>query len=60
MTTVNEQERQEQIKRLSGYVNINSRNYVDIRLGAKRMSQDKVQFDASSMVIVAAKTFSSI
>jgi SAM-dependent methyltransferase len=55
MTTVSEQEREEQIKRLSGYVDLNSRNYVWIRSGAKRMSQDGVQFNASSMVIVAAK-----
>jgi SAM-dependent methyltransferase len=56
-TTISEQERCNQVRCLSNYINVNTRSYVDLRRAARKVSEDNIQFPPSSMIIVATKDF---
>jgi len=54
-TTVDDQERENQMRHLSSYVRLNTRSNPELRYAARRLLNDDLHFPPSSMIIIASK-----
>ncbi|NJN62810.1 MAG: class I SAM-dependent methyltransferase [Coleofasciculaceae cyanobacterium RL_1_1] len=54
-TTVSDEERNNQLRCLSHYMDLNTRSHVELRCAARQICNEDLQFVPSSMIIVAMK-----